>query len=132
MSPVFQGLLIFGAVLMTYYILKRIRQSKLQIEYSIFWIVFAGVLLVFSIFPFLVAMLTRAIGMALPVNFIFLFFILILILKAFFQTIETSALENKVRNLTQRLAIEEKDRQEELAEMIQRIEELEKKLQEDK
>ncbi|MBQ8857635.1 MAG: DUF2304 domain-containing protein [Lachnospiraceae bacterium] len=132
MSPVFQVLLIFGAVLMTYYILKRIRQSKLQIEYAIFWIVFSGILLVFSIFPFLVAMLTRLIGMELPVNFIFLFFILILILKAFFQTIETSALENKVRNLTQRLAIEEKDRQEELAEMKKKIEELEKKLQEDK
>ena len=132
MSPVFQVLLIFGAVLMTYYILKRIRQSKLQIEYSIFWIVFSAILLVFSIFPFLVALLTRMIGMELPVNFIFLFFILILILKAFFQTIETSALENKVRNLTQRLAIEEKDRQEELTEMKKRIEELEKKLQEDK
>lgn len=132
MSPVFQVLLIFGAVLMTYYILKRIRQSKLQIEYAIFWIVFSVILLVFSLFPFLVAMLTRMIGMELPVNFIFLFFILILILKAFFQTIETSALENKVRNLTQRLAIEEKDRQEELTEMKKRIEELEKKLSEDK
>ena len=132
MSPVFQGLLIFGAVLMTYYILKRIRQSKLQIEYAIFWIVFSGILLIFSLFPFLVALLTRMIGMELPVNFIFLFFILILILKAFFQTIETSALENKVRNLTQRLAIEEKDRQEELQKMRQQIEELEKKLQEDK
>ena len=132
MSRVFQVLLIFGAVLMTYYILKRIRQSKLQIEYSIFWIVFSAILLVFSIFPFLVALLTRMIGMELPVNFIFVFFILILILKAFFQTIETSALENKVRNLTQRLAIEEKDSQEELTEMKKRIEELEKKIQEDK
>ena len=132
MSPVFQVLLIFGAVLMTYYILKRIRQSKLQIEYAIFWIVFSGILLVFSIFPFIVVIATKMIGMELPVNFIFLFFILILILKAFFQTIETSALENKVRNLTQRLAIEEKDRQEELAEMKKRIEELEKKLSEEK
>ena len=132
MSPVFQGLLIFGAILMTYYILKRIRQSKLQIEYAIFWIVFSGILLLFSIFPFLVALMTRMIGMELPVNFIFLLFIFILILKAFFQTIETSALENKVRNLTQRLAIEEKDRQEELQKMKQQIEELEKKLMEDK
>lgn len=132
MSPVFQMLLIFGAILMTYYILKRIRQSKLQIEYAIFWIIFSVILLVFSIFPFLVAVFTRMIGMELPVNFIFLFFIFILILKAFFQTIETSALENKVRNLTQRLAIEEKDRQEELQKMKERIEELEKKLQEEK
>ena len=132
MSAVFQVLLIFGAILMTYYILKRIRQSKLQIEYAIFWIVFSVILLVFSLFPFLVAMMTRANGMELPVILIFLFFILILILKAFFQTIETSALENKVRNLTQRLAIEEKDRQEELTEMKKRIEVLEKKLSEEK
>ena len=132
MSPVFQGLLIFGAILMTYFILKKIRQSKLQIEYAIFWIIFSGVLLVFSLFPFLVALVTRMIGMELPVNFIFLLFILILILKAFFQTIETSALENKVRNLTQRLAIEEKERQEELSQMKKKIEELEKKLSEDK
>ena len=132
MSPVFQGLLIFGAILMTYFIMKKIRQSKLQIEYAIFWIIFSGVLLVFSLFPFLVALVTRMIGMELPVNFIFLLFILILILKAFFQTIETSALENKVRNLTQRLAIEEKERQEELSEMKKKIEELEKKLSEDK
>jgi hypothetical protein len=103
----------------------------LQIEYAIFWIVFSGILLIFSIFPFLVAVFTRMIGMELPVNFIFLLFILLLIMKAFFQTIETSALENKVRNLTQRLAIEEKERQEELQEMKHRIEELEKKLQED-
>ena len=117
---------------MTYYILRRIRQSKLQIEYAIFWIVFSGILLVFSLFPFLVAMMTRAIGMELPVNFIFLFFIFILILKAFFQTIETSALENKLRNLTQRLAIEEKERQEEIQKMKNKIGELEKKLSEDK
>ena len=132
MSAVFQVLLILGAVLMTYFIMKKIRQSKLQIEYAIFWIIFSGILLVFSLFPFLVAMMTRANGMELPVNFIFLLFILILILKAFFQTIETSALENKVRNLTQRLAIEEKDRQEELASMKKKIEELEKKLSEEK
>ena len=132
MSPVFQGLLILGAILMTYIILKKIRQSKLQIEYAIFWIIFSGILLIFSVFPFLVALVTRLIGMELPVNFIFLLFILILILKAFFQTIETSALENKVRNLTQRLAIEEKERQEELSAMKQKIEELEKKLSEDK
>ena len=132
MSPVFQGLLILGAILMTYFILKKIRQSKLQIEYAIFWIIFSGILLIFSVFPFLVALVTRLIGMELPVNFICLLFILILILKAFFQTIETSALENKVRNLTQRLAIEEKERQEELSAMKQKIEELEKKLSEDK
>ena len=63
MTPVFRFILIAVSLLTTYYILKRIRQSKLQIEYAIFWILFACVLIVFSLFPWLVTMLTRLIGM---------------------------------------------------------------------
>ena len=110
MTPVFRFILIAVSLLTTYYILKRIRQSKLQIEYAIFWILFACVLIVFSLFPWLVTMLTRLIGMQLPVNFIFLFFIFVLLVKMFLMTIELSALENKVKDLTQELALEEKER----------------------
>lgn len=110
MTPVFRFILIAASLLMAYYILKRIRQSKLQIEYAIFWMLFAGVLIVFSLFPWLVTMFTRLIGMQLPVNFIFLFFIFVLLVKMFLMTIELSALENKVKDLTQELALEEKER----------------------
>ena len=48
MSPIFRVILIVVSLLTTFYILKKIRQSKLQIEYAIFWILFAGVLIVFS------------------------------------------------------------------------------------
>ena len=110
MTPVFRIILIVVSLLTTFYILKKIRQSKLQIEYAIFWILFAGVLIVFSLFPWLVSMFTRLIGMQLPVNFIFLFFIIVLLVKMFLMTIELSALENKVKDLTQELALEEKER----------------------
>ena len=110
MTPVFRIILIVVSLLTTFYILKKIRQSKLQIEYAIFWILFAGVLIVFSLFHWLVSMFTRLIGMQLPVNFIFLFFIFVLLVKMFLMTIELSALENKVKDLTQELALEEKER----------------------
>ncbi len=113
MSPIFRVLLIVVSLLTTFYILKKIRQSKLQIEYAIFWILFAGVLIVFSLFPWLVSMFTRLIGMQLPVNFIFMFFIFVLLVKMFLMTIELSALENKVKDLTQELALEEKERADE-------------------
>lgn len=113
MMPVFRILLIVVSLFTTCYILKRIRQSKLQIEYAIFWILFSGVLIVFSLFPWLVSMFTRMIGMQLPVNFIFLLFIFVLMVKLFFMTIELSTLENKVKDLTQELALEEKDRRDE-------------------
>ncbi len=118
MTPVFRIILIVVSLLTTYYILKRIRQSKLQIEYAIFWILFAGVLIIFSLFPWLVSMFTRLIGMQLPVNFIFMFFIFVLLVKMFLMTIELSALENKVKDLTQELALEEKDRLDEQKERV--------------
>ncbi|GFI09955.1 MAG: DUF2304 domain-containing protein [Lachnospiraceae bacterium] len=118
MTPVFRILLIVVSLFTTYYILKRIRQSKLQIEYAIFWILFSGVLIVFSLFPWLVSMFTRMIGMQLPVNFIFLLFIFVLMVKLFFMTIELSSLENKVKDLTQELALEEKEHRDEQKELL--------------
>ena len=118
MTPVFRILLIVVSLFTTYYILKRIRQSKLQIEYAIFWILFSGVLIVFSLFPWLVSMFTRMIGMQLPVNFIFLLFIFVLMVKLFFMTIELSSLENKVKDLTQELALEEMEHRDEQKELL--------------
>ncbi len=119
MTPIFRILLIVVSLFTTYYILKRIRQSKLQIEYAIFWILFSGVLIVFSLFPWLVSLFTRMIGMQLPVNFIFLLFIFVLMVKLFFMTIELSTLENKVKDLTQELALEEKERWDEQKRLLE-------------
>ena len=119
MTPIFRILLIVVSLLTTYYILKRIRQSKLQIEYAIFWILFSGVLIVFSLFPWLVSLFIRMVGMQLPVNFIFLLFIFVLMVKMFFMTIELSTLENKVKDLTQELALEEKERQDQQKELFE-------------
>ena len=114
MTPVFRIILIVVSILSTWYILKKIRQSKLQIEYAIFWIIFSGVLVIISLVPWLVSLFTRLLGMQLPVNFVFMVFIFILLVKLFMMTIELSALENKVKDLTQELALEEKERRDEL------------------
>ncbi len=114
MTLVFRLLLIVVSLLTTYYMLKRIRQSKLQIEYALFWIIFSGVLIIISLFPWLVTLFTRLIGMQLPVNFVFMVFIFVLMAKLFFMTIELSTLENKVKDLTQEIALAEKKRLDEL------------------
>lgn len=75
-----------------------------------FWIIFSGVLVIISLFPWLVSLFTRLLGMQLPVNFVFMVFIFILLVKLFMMTIELSTLENKVKDLTQELALEEKER----------------------
>lgn len=117
MGIVLRLLLIAASLSTMLYILRRIRHAKLQIEYAIFWLIFSGMLLVVSVFPSVMIMITRAVGMQSPINCVFLLVIFALMIKLFMQTIEHSQLEDKLKQLTQRLAIEEKLRQEEAEEL---------------
>lgn len=106
MSLLFRMVLIFVSLLTTYYMLKKIRQSKVQIEDSIFWIVFSSLLLIFSVFPSLADYCTQLLGIYSTVNFIFLFVIFVLIIKLFLMTVRVSQMDNKMRELTQKIAID--------------------------
>jgi hypothetical protein len=99
------------------YMLKRIRQSKLQIEHAIFWLVFAGILVVLSLFPGLAIWGAKLLGIYSSTNFIFLIIFFLVILKAFFTTIEISNLEYRVKELTQKIAIKERREQDLLQEL---------------
>lgn len=117
MSFAFRIILILASLMTTLYIVRKIRYSKLQIEYAIFWIILSFLLILISIFPVLVTIPTNIIGMQAPVNFVFLVIIFILLIKAFMQTIEHSQLENKLNDLAQKIAIDEKisrDRQKDM------------------
>ena len=55
MTPTLRVVLIVVSILTTFMIMRKIRQSKLQIEDSIFWLGFSSILIVFSIFDQTVA-----------------------------------------------------------------------------
>ena len=50
-SLVFRCALIICSVLTSTFMIKKIRNSKLQIEHAIFWLLFAFILIILSIFP---------------------------------------------------------------------------------
>ncbi len=106
MSIILRVILIIASLLTILYMMRKIRQSKVQIEDSIFWVIFSVILLVVSIFPGLADFLTRLLGIYSTVNFVFLLTIFILLIKLFLMTIRVSQLDNKVRELTERLAVE--------------------------
>lgn len=101
-------ILITGAILLMAFMLKRIRQSKLKIEYTVFWITFSGVLVIMGIFPKLFYKISDFLGFQSPINMIYLVIIFILIVKMFFMTLQISQLENKIDSLTQQIAIDRK------------------------
>ncbi|MFR8460212.1 MAG: DUF2304 family protein [Ruthenibacterium lactatiformans] len=65
-SPILRIGLLLGAVCYLALILWLLKKKKLTVRYSIIWLISAGVLLVFAVFPYVVLVLTDLPGMAVP------------------------------------------------------------------
>ena len=96
-SLVFRIALIVCSILTTVFMIKKIRNSKLQIEHAIFWLMFAFLLIVISLFPQLTIWGAKLLGI-----------LFIVIIKLFMATIEISNLEYRIKELSQKIAIDEK------------------------
>ena len=99
--------LIAASVLTTAMIMHKIRKSKAQIEDSIFWVLFSLVLILFSVFPKVAYWMSDLVGTYSPSNFIFTLVIFLLLVKVFSMSVRISQLEAKLRELVQRIALDE-------------------------
>jgi hypothetical protein len=87
------------------YVIEAVRRRKLREEYSILWIVTASVILLLALIQPALKLVARALGIATPVNALFLigFAFTTLILLHFSTVISRLAREN--RDLAQRYAL---------------------------
>ena len=92
------------------FIARKIRSSKVKLEDSMFWICFAALIFVFSLFPQIFYALSDLIGTYSPANFVFLFFIFVLLIQSFQLSMRISQADTKIKELTQQLAIEKFER----------------------
>ena len=121
MTPTLRVVLIVVSILTTFMIMRKIRQSKLQIEDSIFWLGFSSILIVFSIFPGLPDLLAELAGTSTPANFIYLAVIFLLIVKMFHMSIKQSQLETKIKDLAQKIALDENERGKEAQTSVKKV-----------
>lgn len=110
MTAALRVTLIIASLLLLVFVAKKVRSSKVKLEDSIFWFCFAVLLLVVSIFPQIFYVLSDAVGTMAPVNFVFLFFIFVLLVQSFNLTMRISQADTKIKELTQQLAIEKFER----------------------
>ena len=108
MSGALRILMILGAVFLMVFMIKKIRQAEVKIEYTVFWIIFSGILALMGIFPQLFYWVSELLGFQAPINMIYLVIIFVLIVKLFLISVQISQLENKVDSLTQQVAIDRK------------------------
>ena len=93
--------LIVISILTCFYIARKLRKSQMNINDTVFWIFFAIVLVLLSVFPGIADVL----GFQADVNFVFVVVIFLLILRVFVMSIKISVLEDKLRNLTEEIAV---------------------------
>lgn len=99
-------LLIVGAICMLIFVLNKIRKSQLQTDDAVFWFVFAGCLVIVSVFPQIIYWLCALIGIESPANLVFLLVFAILIIRLLTTSVETARLKSKLDRLTQSVALQ--------------------------
>lgn len=106
MSTVLRVILILMSLLVLFVMMRKIRHAKAKIEDSMFWVFFALLLVLFSIFPGAADWMSGLVGTMSTANFIFLLIIFLLLVKSFSMSIRISQLETKVKELVQRIALD--------------------------
>ena len=103
--PALRVILLIAAIGLVVFLLHSIKKSKMSIEDALFWMGFSFLILLMSIFPEIPSFLSDTIGFMSPVNFVFLFFIFVLIIRDFLSIRRISQLENRVKELPQQIAL---------------------------
>ncbi|MDO4265352.1 MAG: DUF2304 domain-containing protein [Eubacteriales bacterium] len=107
MTLLFRIVLILVSVATFAVVMQKIRQSRMQIEDAVFWVLLCIMFVLFALFPAIPDFLAHALGIYSTANFLFLFMIFILVLKVFSLSMHISALETKLRELAQQEALKE-------------------------
>jgi len=99
--------LIIGSLFTTYYVARKVRKGQVEINHSLFWVIFSVFLLITSIYPRYAMILAHLMGVHSASNMVFLIMIFILLVKLFLNTITMSKLEGKIETIVQEAALKE-------------------------
>ena len=95
--------------------MRRVRQARVQIEDTIYWLALSAVLLLVAVFPGIAYWVSDLLGFVSPINCVYLIVIFLLLARQFSLSIRVSQLDSRLRILTERIALnqqrQEQDKQ---------------------
>ena len=98
-------ILIIISILLLAFVVRSTVKSKMRIEDTLFWLLIVVLILILSLFPQIVEWVANLTGFMSPSNLVLSFFVFILIVKVFSLSKQVSKLEDKVKELAQRIAV---------------------------
>ncbi len=105
MSTGLQILLLIGALCMVFYVFRGVRKSNLKAQETFFWLLLTVVFVLLSIIPGIAETFAAWLGVASPVNLVYLVIIFLLLVKLFSMDRKTAKMEHQMTQLVQTIAI---------------------------
>jgi len=105
MPDLLRIILIVGSILFLIFLIISIKKSKLSNDIATLWIIFSLIILVLAIFPEIIVVIVKGLGIDSPVNGVYLIFIALLLALSFVLFAKVSTLENKLNDLAQKVGI---------------------------
>ena len=93
------------AILVCTFVVIQVRHQRMKERYAALWLIIGAIIIVLGAFPNLLNGVARFVGVALPVNLLFLLSILLLMGVSIHLTLELSRLSEKTRILAEEVAI---------------------------
>ncbi len=103
---------IFISFSLMFGIMELVRRRKLKEEYSFLWLLTGLILLILTVRYDLLVKLTQAIGVLTPVNTLFFFGLLFVVILCLHYSLEISQLTTQVKTLAQKIALLETENEE--------------------
>ena len=109
MSTVLRIGLLTASFLSLIFVLCSAVKNKLNIHYAMIWILWGMMMVVISIFPEIIFIVTQLIGIEVPVNTVFLIMIFLLYCLSFYLFIKISKHNEEIINLNYEIAVLKKE-----------------------
>ena len=93
------------SVLVCAFVIVQVRHQRMKERYAALWLIIGAVIIVLGAFPSLLNGVADFVGVALPVNLLFLLSILLLMGVSIHLTLELSRLSEKTRILAEEVAM---------------------------
>ena len=93
-------------------LIGQIKKKKLDLKYSLAWMLLDIVLIILATFPDLIILVSKGLGIQTPSNMVFFCGFIFSLIIIYVLTVAISKMSDNIRCLTQKIALLEKEIQE--------------------
>ena len=100
-----RALLIFFAVVVFYFVIRKLKNAQMQVLDSLFWLLFSISFVLLGIFPEIAVRIAGLLGFMSASNFVFLYVIAVLVVRDFTSSVRLARQEERLNMLVQSIAL---------------------------